>query len=296
MIRTRGGRLLRNALILFSLLCLSFMGCVNQHPENAGGYGNGSGTECRKETFGAGMERFYGDSGTENTEGAATAVELAGNKVRALSGEPRIVATSASVAEICEKLRLPLVGVPDTTVAAFTLIVIFLMVLFFAAINIGTLRVSMGELFAGLFLRYNRDVATIYDLRFPRIIISILAGAAIAVSGVMFQAVLKNPLADPGIIGDLRGSQLFLDPCDCLFSDALFLYAAFCLYGRLPCLSAGLQPFLEGRAQSPAHYPCGYRGGSDVFRDVDRAELCDRERDIGRCIHCQRKHRDEDLE
>ena len=28
-----------------------------------------------------------------------------------------------------------------------------------------------------------------------------LAGAAVAVSGVLFQAVLKNPLADPGIIG-----------------------------------------------------------------------------------------------
>ena len=41
------------------------------------------------------------------------------------------------------------------------------------------------------------EVATIYDLRFPRIIISMLAGAAIAVSVVLLQAVLKNPLADP---------------------------------------------------------------------------------------------------
>lgn len=45
------------------------------------------------------------------------------------------------------------------------------------------------------------------DLRFPRIIISMLAGAAIAVSGVLFQAVLKNPLADPGIIGISSGAS-----------------------------------------------------------------------------------------
>lgn len=62
----------------------------------------------------------------------------------------------------------------------------------FAAINIGSLKVSFGELMRGLFVERIDEVATIYDLRFPRIIISMLAGAAIAVSGVLFQAVLKT--------------------------------------------------------------------------------------------------------
>ena len=82
-----------------------------------------------------------------------------------------------------------------------------LVVLFFAAINIGSLKVSFTELMRGLFVERIDDVATIYDLRFPRIIISMLAGAAIAVSGVLFQAVLKNPLADPGIIGISSGAS-----------------------------------------------------------------------------------------
>ena len=82
-----------------------------------------------------------------------------------------------------------------------------LVVLFFAAINIGSLKVSFTELIRGLFVERIDDVATIYDLRFPRIIISMLAGAAIAVSGVLFQAVLKNPLADPGIIGISSGAS-----------------------------------------------------------------------------------------
>ena len=81
---------------------------------------------------------------------------------------------------------------------SFGVVIILLILLFFASINIGSLKVGFGELFSGLFVKYNKDVATIYDLRFPRIIISMLAGAAIAVSGVLFQAVLKNPLADPG--------------------------------------------------------------------------------------------------
>ena len=60
------------------------------------------------------------------------------------------------------------------------------------------------ELFKGLFISYNENVATIFDLRFPRIFIAILGGAATAVSGVLLQAVMKNPLADPGIIGMIR--------------------------------------------------------------------------------------------
>ena len=92
-------------------------------------------------------------------------------------------------------------------VFSFVLMAVLLMVLFFAAINIGSLKVSFGELMRGLFVERIDEVATIYDLRFPRIIISMLAGAAIAVSGVLFQAVLKNPLADPGIIGISSGAS-----------------------------------------------------------------------------------------
>ena len=92
-------------------------------------------------------------------------------------------------------------------VLSFVIMTLGLVVLFFAAINIGSLKVSFGELMRGLFVERIDAVATIYDLRFPRIIISMLAGAAIAVSGVLFQAVLKNPLADPGIIGISSGAS-----------------------------------------------------------------------------------------
>lgn len=93
------------------------------------------------------------------------------------------------------------------TVISFVVMLILLALLFFAAVNIGSLEVGFRELLDGLFVAYNDKVATIYDLRFPRILISMLAGAAIAASGVLFQAVLKNPLADPGIIGISSGAS-----------------------------------------------------------------------------------------
>ena len=53
-----------------------------------------------------------------------------------------------------------------------------LLVLFFAAVNTGSLKVGFGELYRGLFVRYDENVATIYDLRFPRIFIAMTGGAA----------------------------------------------------------------------------------------------------------------------
>ena len=106
---------------------------------------------------------------------------------------------------------------------SFVVMIVLLVALFFAAVNIGSLKVSFPELLKGLFVKYNEDVATIYDLRFPRIVISMLAGAAIAVSGVLFQAVLKNPLADPGIIGISSGAS-FAAVLITAFAPTLFAF------------------------------------------------------------------------
>ena len=39
------------------------------------------------------------------------------------------------------------------------------------------------------------------DFRLPRMLITILAGAALSMSGAMMQSVTNNPLAEPGILG-----------------------------------------------------------------------------------------------
>ncbi len=92
-------------------------------------------------------------------------------------------------------------------VTSFIVTGVLLVILFFVSAMTGSLKVSFSELFRGLFVSYNETVATIYDLRFPRIIIAMLGGAATAVSGVLLQAVMKNPLADPGIIGVSSGAS-----------------------------------------------------------------------------------------
>ena len=83
-----------------------------------------------------------------------------------------------------------------------------LIVLFLVAVNTGSLKASPEQILRGLFVAYDETVATIYSLRFPRILIAMLAGASVAVSGVMLQAVMKNPLTDPGIMGISSGAGM----------------------------------------------------------------------------------------
>lgn len=73
-------------------LMVPLMACVDQHPD--------------------GKNTVSGTAGSEQE-----AVEAAKEKVAALSDEPRIVATSPAVAQICDRLDLVLVGVCSTTVS-----------------------------------------------------------------------------------------------------------------------------------------------------------------------------------
>lgn len=93
-------------------------------------------------------------------------------------------------------------------IAAFVITAAAILIMFFIAVNTGGLSTTVSQLFNGLFVEYDKDVAIIYELRFPRIIVALLGGGMMAVSGVLMQAVMKNPLADPGIIGISSGAAL----------------------------------------------------------------------------------------
>lgn len=118
-------------------------------------------------------------------------------------------------------------------ILSFVLTAVALFVLFIFAVNTGSLKVTPSELFSGLFIEYNPDVATIYDLRFPRIFIAMLGGAATAVSGVLLQAVMKNPLADPGVIGVSSGASLVAVIVTAFFPSLFFLTPMLAFIGGL---------------------------------------------------------------
>ncbi len=56
----------------------------------------------------------------------------------------------------------------------------------------------------------SNDHAIIQTLRLPRTVLGLMIGAALGISGALIQALTRNPLADPGILGVNAGAQFFV--------------------------------------------------------------------------------------
>lgn len=52
------------------------------------------------------------------------------------------------------------------------------------------------------------EAVVLWDIRAPRMVLGILVGGALAVSGAVMQGLFRNPLADPGLVGVSAGAGL----------------------------------------------------------------------------------------
>ncbi|MBK3913865.1 FecCD family ABC transporter permease [Listeria ivanovii] len=136
----------------------------------------------------------------------------------------------------------------------FGIVAVLLIGTFLWAIQAGSLSVSIPEFIKGLFTGGNETVEVIIDLRFPRIILALLAGAALSVSGLLLQAVMRNPLADAGVIGISAGAKFFS------FVILLFLPE---LYFWLPLFS-----FIGGALACFLVFFFSYRSDFNPFRFI----------------------------
>lgn len=75
---------------------------------------------------------------------------------------------------------------------------------------IGSQDVSLQRAFGGTEgnIGRNIDYEILFNIRLPRVILAALVGAALAAAGVVLQAILRNPLADPYILGISSGAGL----------------------------------------------------------------------------------------
>lgn len=134
----------------------------------------------------------------------------------------------------------------------FAVVTTMLVVVTFFSIVNGSLEIGVAELIRGLLFGGNEDVEVIKDMRFPRIIVSLFAGANLAVSGLLLQAVMRNPLAEAGIIGISSGANFVALTMISFFPTLFFLDAAVCFSWRDTCLFSCLFLFMEIRTQPPS--------------------------------------------
>jgi iron complex transport system permease protein len=74
--------------------------------------------------------------------------------------------------------------------------------LFVASLAVGPAPIPFGNVVAGLFAADDSVAAVIVqELRLPRAVLAVLVGASLGMSGAALQGLLRNPLAEPGLIG-----------------------------------------------------------------------------------------------
>ncbi|GIW17817.1 MAG: hemin ABC transporter permease [Tepidiforma sp.] len=85
-----------------------------------------------------------------------------------------------------------------------------------AAVANGPVRIPPGHVVSSLASRAGLDIGThsererlvIERLRLPRVVLATLAGASLAAAGATMQALFRNPLADPGLLGVSSGAAM----------------------------------------------------------------------------------------
>ena len=98
-------------------------------------------------------------------------------------------------------------------------LVIILLISMAGALTIGTVSLSVGDVVSAVYDSLRSSVPIdapgqgplhdiVWLLRMPRILMAACIGAGLATSGVIMQAIVKNPLADPYILGVSSGASL----------------------------------------------------------------------------------------
>lgn len=97
-------------------------------------------------------------------------------------------------------------------------LVLALLALAVVAAGTGQLGVPPAEVLGSVLHRLGIDAgplpahpngdAALWTIRFPRVAMAVLAGAALATAGAVMQGVFGNPLADPGVVGVSSGAAL----------------------------------------------------------------------------------------
>ncbi len=84
---------------------------------------------------------------------------------------------------------------------------ILLMIASIGSLMIGQVSFSVGEVLKSIFIDDDSLARRIvWEIRVPRILLGVIVGMCLAIAGAILQAIMQNPLADPGVIGVTSGA------------------------------------------------------------------------------------------
>ncbi|MBQ8496506.1 MAG: iron ABC transporter permease [Clostridia bacterium] len=113
---------------------------------------------------------------------------------------------------ILQKFFIPKYSLKTKRKAATVIFPILSVLTFAAALLFGASEISFSDALRSLISgdTGNTDFRILFYIRLPRALGAFLAGASLAVSGIIIQAVLNNPMAAPNLIGVNAGAGFFV--------------------------------------------------------------------------------------
>ncbi|MGY1577890.1 iron ABC transporter permease [Streptomyces sp. MN13] len=141
---------------------------------------------------------------------ADVAVAVPTGVVTSLLGAVFVVVMATRVrdtagAPAADRLRIRSRAVFVTTTAVLAVLLVGVTV---AGVLLGDSKLLLGDVLNWAQGRAGQTVTFVLDTRMPRVLAALLAGAALALAGTLVQAVTRNPLAEPGILGVSGGAAL----------------------------------------------------------------------------------------
>ncbi len=146
-----------------------------------------------------------------------------------------------------------------------------------ASASIGSTRLTALSMFADAPGIRTLARTVVLDIRLPRTVLAVLAGASLGLSGAVLQGLLRNPLADPGVIGISAVASL---GAVLAFYFGLWSVAAGGIAGGLA--AALLLITLAGRNTGTPDIATGRRGAVELRRRPDLPGSQSRPQSTGR--------------
>ena len=115
-------------------------------------------------------------------------------------------------------------------VAIAILSVALLVAGFFSATQ-GALPLGLARTFEATWNETNPMYALLWEVRYPRIFLGVVVGASLGVAGLVMQTVVRNPLADPSLIGVSAGAGVAALLAILLAPEATYLLAPIAFLG-----------------------------------------------------------------
>ncbi|EST39254.1 hypothetical protein N566_02965 [Streptomycetaceae bacterium MP113-05] len=156
--------------------------------------------------------------------------------------------------------------------ASLALLVLVLAV----SLAFGARELSLGQAWSGLLDNTSEHYTVVHEMRLPRTLLGLMAGTALGLAGGVMQALTRNPLADPGLLGINAGSAAAVVTAISFFGITGFTGYVWFAFAGAAAVSVLVYTVGGGRGATPARLAlAGAALNAALFSYVNAVMLLD---------------------